>query len=210
MLSLITLTTAEEAADYAPLLAELGMSREQSDAHTRSLQSIHELANTAQTALLDLSQKRVDHDRAMRKTLSPENYAKYMDYEKMKPVKLEIEAINALLVQRQIPPGDYADIIARAVLDSGAFTTEATHGPYDPAPRPTASGAEHLPVLRSRIERIQQTGTAALETLSSELPPEVTQIVSDYYNQRLTDLVRSAEAISSHLSMTPGGENGLN
>ncbi len=185
MRQLIEEATKAEAVIFQPLFDELHLTPEQIEELVGRMQSVHQKANDAQFATLNLSQERVDYDTHLRKTLSPEGYQKYMEFEHGRAARVEVDEFRQFVERTGGKLGQSAKELEEAIRASGAISTYPSHGPYDPDPNPTADPQKGAVLLTERIQTLKTTSQNLLQQIGGKMPTEVVAQVDKYYQERI-------------------------
>jgi hypothetical protein len=177
--------TKIEGALFQPLFDELHLTPEQTEELVHRMELVHQKANDAQFATLNLSQERVDYDTHLRKTLSPEGYQKYMEFEHGRAARVEVDEFRQFVERTGGKLGQSAKELEEAIRASGAISTYPSHGPYDPDPNPTADPQKGAVLLTERIQTLKTTSQNLLQQIGGKMPTEVVAQVAKYYQERI-------------------------
>lgn len=178
-----------ETAEYDRLFSELGMSKESAADFIHSRAGLLRFAIAAGDPTLRLLEARRSYDKSLKDTLSPEQYAKYRDYEESKPAARELEAfreysqgVKGLTLEPQ-----YSKTIAQLLKDSNVSTGSTWDGPYDPVPSPRI-GDDAVEQQKRDFDTLTTSVATLNEGLvSSDLPDIYKSSLRQYYSNILKD-----------------------
>ncbi len=188
--------TDEEALEYLPLLAKLGMSETQAASTLDRIKRIHEASSLVSFSLIELSTARVQHDRIMRTTLSGDAYARYVDHERSKPIREEVRGIEALLQKSGMSLGEHLPAVETAIRQFQATTTEFSDGPYDGVPHPTANPSDLVPFRTSELDRLEKARKGLVASLHGAIPENLVAQVDNYFSLRVAEFQQRLRNVS--------------
>ena len=171
---------------YTRRLQELGVPEEQATRLAGHIAKIAEAsveANQLQIQLLDAQQS---YDKALRASLSEEDYRRYLEYESSLRTAKEVEAFSAFLNDRKTPLApEYVSALADLFQATGTRTVESMGGPYDPPPVPKVGATQVRQHLESVLAATQRAGDSmAGAAVEHGLPAEVVRNIDDYFRHR--------------------------
>src|SRR5690606_37371665 len=123
---------------YAPRLAELGLTSEQSEEALSRMSKVRDTAVINADSLLSLMMQRAQHDHKMREALGEEGYKRYRQFESEKAFHSQVNRqIIPFAKEQGVAISDsVASSLASLLAKHGVTTYETWDGPYDPLPRP--------------------------------------------------------------------------
>lgn len=190
---------AERDAEYTAVFSELGLAGADIERVKSNRTELHRMAIAAGEPLEALIQARNKYDSDMQSLLGSENYQRYRSYEERKPAVREYEMLTqyGLTNYNLAIEATAADTIVSIIKNARATTTETWDGPYDPFPRPAIGRQMVLDRFTEHIRDLRDNSKLAL-TMAQEagLPESYSQLLSDYYAEKLTSLETSRERVS--------------
>lgn len=183
-------------AGYTKVFAELGFSAEKSDELQNELKDITWKALASEGATVDLLDAKQKYQKELKKTLTPEQYDRYLDFEKTRPALAEFDRIQKYLTAHQSTfPTEHQDTFIQLLKQRGSFTDESIDGPFDAVPRPTL-GEDCIPVLEEQKRLISENAKAILERSSQiGIPDETRGLVAGFYSEKLKQLENALELV---------------
>ena len=132
----------------------------------------------------------------MKKSLTPEKYGEYIQFEASQPARTEIAGIKSLAEASGVEIGPVLETLKKAIQDAGAYSLyQPTHGPYDPNPNPTSNMQEVAQEYRSRVDELRKTSDLLLNQIKDSVSPDILAQVTNYYEQQIKSLETALAAV---------------
>jgi len=185
---------------YAPRLAELGLTSEQSEEALSRMSKVRDTAVINADSLLSLMMQRAQHDHKMREALGEEGYKRYRQFESEKAFHSQVNRqIIPFAKEQGVAISDsVASSLASLLAKHGVTTYETWDGPYDPLPRPGIGVEAAVQLAERNIAQLQNLKQMLSEAHGS-LPSDVAAAVEMFFRKEL----EQAEGTKAHYALPP-------
>jgi hypothetical protein len=191
------------AAEYARVFGEFGISSDISTELQLHLSKIERASVEAENSITQVLDARLRYDQRIRSLLSQDGYARYREYEELKPAFHEVGNIQLFLRKCNGIPlrADSELSLARLLTQAKLIENSWWHGPYSPLPQPRLGWEQVIARAEMQFEQVTECANIVAKRISElGLTPEQEGCVAGYYREKLRQKQMAVEELKHRYS----------
>ncbi len=177
--------------EYGSVLTQLGLPEGELEKMRSQLFEIDRRSLMSEFAIGDQLEAQNRFQTELRSQLGDEAFEEFREYERLKPVKREIDQFTQFYEENsegQRPSLELLDWLETAVDEADVFTTESWDGPFGGSPQPTRGDAMVRAKYLAEIEDLEEKSTLLLELAqSNEFPANEISVMEAYYDNQIEE-----------------------
>jgi hypothetical protein len=195
----IAQTSATSSLELLQLLAETGVPSADAEKLQKHRDKIAFASLYAEEILSEVHQGKRRFDDFVRSQMTPQNYARYRQYEESVPARREFDRLSAFAEAHSLSvPVEHRDGVVGFIQQVRGYTELIDRGPYSDPPQALIDPEKVVAALKQHRDRLG----AIIERAQLTLPTEIIPVFQSYYSDRAKQLdedIETGKTLSARL-----------